>query len=257
MKPAHEAGRPAQDYTIVKNLLCDQVITAIADYIVDNGIGYGDPLPSELTMAELFGVGRNTVREAVRALKMVGIVEAQQNKGLIFRGFSVNRMDAFVPFMIMDQDHYQSNLQARLWYEKSIIPMVLRRITAEDIAYMHGIIEESRTYGRSVDAFLDSDVRFHSRMAQCVGNSTIRDIGKIIHDFFTKIPPPLESELARQFSRIIQEHEHILDCLRNKDGEALTSALDTHLNREVNFDQRQRRPVLTGRKNGEVVEGIG
>ena len=223
-----------KSYSIKRKQLSDQVMDAIANFIVDKDIGYGDLLPSELDMAQLFGVSRNTIRETIKALKTLGIVESSQNKGIIFRGFNVGQVEAFMPFVIMDKETYRSSVKARLWYEQSIIPIVMQHATEIYLIKMREIIDRSHhDLAEGLEHFLDTDRRFHNQIRNCVPNQAIRDVGKIINEFFYHCPLPTYESIKKNEARIINDHYNIVDFIRSKDVEGMSSMLEKHLNRDI------------------------
>ncbi len=224
----------AHNYAIKKSHLSDQVIEAIADYIRDNKISPGDKIPSELALAAMFDVGRNTVREAVKALRTVGILDLTPAKDLIFHGFNIDHIQVFMPFVTRDKDTYWNSLKARLWYEISIIPIVIQNASADDLGKLRQIVEKSKEHTGSLNDFLECDRLFHNHIMQCVPNRTIRDLGRIVNEFFSMVPFSIEILYEQKANRIINEHLQIITFIEQKQEAQLRALLEKHLIRELN-----------------------
>src|SRR5215471_3539788 len=83
------AGAPAQGLKALKRTpLLHQIQEEIKGYVIRNNLRPGDPLPSEGDLARQLGIGRNSVREAVKSLEVLGILEARAGSGLFVKSFS-------------------------------------------------------------------------------------------------------------------------------------------------------------------------
>ena len=81
--------------------LPETVQTAIRNFIADNNLRTGDALPPETQLTKQLGVSRNAIREAVKSLEMVGIVEVRRGSGLFVGDFSLDPLLDNLPYGLM------------------------------------------------------------------------------------------------------------------------------------------------------------
>ena len=106
----------------------------IKDYIIENELKAGDPLPSEGRIAENMGVSRNSVREAAKALQSLGIIEARKGEGLFVREWNLDPVLETLNYgMRISGRTLQELYQIRVWLEVSVIDIVIAKITDQEL----------------------------------------------------------------------------------------------------------------------------
>ena len=102
----------------------------IKDYIIENGLMAGDSLPSEGKIAEMLGVSRSPVREAVKALQSLGIIEAKQGEGLYVREWNFDPVLETLNYgMRISINTLKELYQIRQWLEIAVIGDIVKQIS--------------------------------------------------------------------------------------------------------------------------------
>ncbi|MCS5573107.1 MAG: FadR family transcriptional regulator [Pseudomonadales bacterium] len=201
-----------------------QVARRISELIESGNVKTGDKLPSERDLADMLNVSRPSIREAMIALEVSGVIEVRTGSGIYVCGDqSVSDADEGVgPFEI---------LEMRLLVEPEACALAAERITNEQLARLQQIyIELERTNGtQQMEAF---DEQFHKLIGEATENTAI---GRTISWLWVMRG---HSQLSRGYHRLIveegvyprlDEHKKILDALMSHDPEAAKSAMHKHL----------------------------
>ena len=163
--------------------LYENVIKEIYQYINTNELLPGDKLPSESEFSRLLGVSRNTVREAARILQSLGIIQSGQRTGMIIQEFSISHLSNFFPNTVgIINTSTEKILEARLWYETSIIDFIIANATPDDIENMRNAMVPmiSACLNDDGGTFLQTDIDFHREYYKCIHNKILYGLGEIV-----------------------------------------------------------------------------
>ncbi|WP_190813078.1 FadR/GntR family transcriptional regulator [Saccharopolyspora pogona] len=216
-------------------LLQDKVV----DLILEAGLPPGAPLPSEPQLMAQFGASRNSIRETLRALHTLGIVDIRHGygtfvgeapvtallPGLLFRARQSARQDAST---------LADFIQLRRILETALISEVPRHADDELIGELETCIAEMRS-GDVVEA----DRRFHQALYRPVGN----EIAVQLIDLFWTVYHRVEAEIDRPEvvrDEIGDEHQRIVDAIRAGDSDAAAEEMARHFS---GIERRSRRFV--------------
>ncbi len=186
----------------------------------------GDYLPNERTYAERFGVGRNTVREALIVLEAYGYVEKTQ------RGPRVCTPDIAVAFNVFAQYFDRSLntckdlLEFRRFVELGVLPAVVQNISDDDIDKLETLV---RTMSRALTArqAAEADYAFHNLMIEASGNAVIRKLYRVLAQsivFYMEIG----KHVPRHDIASADNHLEIVDALRRRSLPDLIAASTGH-----------------------------
>lgn len=207
--------------------LYERVSRDLAARIAAGEYPVGRRLPAERVLAQSYGVSRPTVREAVIALELDGLVEVRMGSGVYvaaaaMRGEGAAEADVG-PFEL---------LEARRAIEGEACALAATRITPAELEALAGLVEEMREaeVGRAEDA----DRRFHLLIADATRNSAMRAAVEALWDARARSPQyRLLSDKAHAAGVVprIDEHLAIVAALRGGDGAAARRAMRDHLAR--------------------------
>lgn len=165
-KPIQQLQRPPTLHEAVRH--------SIKTFIIDNNLQVGDPIPSENELAGLLGVSRNLIREVIRSLEAVGIVEIRRGSGIFVRDFSFEPLlDHLYYGLMFDLKELSDILVVRRAIEVSLIEDAIQIVTPEQIAELRQILEQMRQLAESGNSFPDEDRRFHQCLFERLGNSMV------------------------------------------------------------------------------------
>jgi len=207
-----------------------QVAQQLRGLIADGSLRAGQRLPSERDLAVQFGVSRPTIREAMIALEVAGLVEVRSGSGVYVleqRGSPAQVADSEPgPFEI---------IEARKLIEGETCALAAERITPAQLDELRALVREMAD-ARHVEDAEQADQRFHCLIAEAAGNSALTAAVAWLWRLRN------ESEISTLFHRrvraegqrpIVADHEAILAALARGDGVAAREAMGRHLQRVI------------------------
>ena len=218
--PAQTQDRPAQD-----RLYQDLARRLIAE-LASGAYAVGDRLPAERELSTQHNVSRPTVREAVIALEVQGLVEVRVGSGAYVKrlpgkndipGFNITAFEL---------------TEARLLFEGEAAALAATQITPEGIAGLEALVEDIERENLSPGGTEKADRAFHLAIARATRNAAIIEAIERLWDLRAASP---ESALLHEKARVanikpvVDEHTAVLDALRAHDPVAARSAMRTHL----------------------------
>ncbi len=218
----------------------------IKQYILDHDLKPGDALPPEGQLVEDLGVGRGSVREAVKSLQSVGIVDVRQGNGLYVRELNFDPMlEAFVFGMQFDPTTLAELLQIRTWLEVAVIGDAVGHLTNADLARLETILQKWEERVRSGEEYSDLDESFHQIIYGVLNNQTMMKLFSAFWVSFTS----LDNEITHDTDPedVLRFHRSILDAIRTRDPNLTRKQLTQHFDHiRIRIDN-----YLEGRKSDD------
>jgi GntR family transcriptional repressor for pyruvate dehydrogenase complex len=198
----------------------------------------GDQLPAERELAEQFGVSRTAVREAVKALREKGLVEAYPGKGTFITNGSSNPMRQSLDRMMRSAqvDATSSLVEVREILEPEIAALAAVRATEENLNSLREAVAVMDAAKRDPDAYIEADLDFHLELAEAAANPLILSL-------IDSIIGVLREQRMRIFEvdggpdRGQYHHKKILEAMEHQDAQGAKEAMRAHL-RQVREDSR-------------------
>lgn len=220
-------------FSPVKNKkVYEEVVEQIKDMIYKGVLKRGDKLPSERELVEKLQVSRTSVREAIRSLEIIGLIESRQGEGNFikdsFRDALIEPLS--VIFMLKDSKS-EEILELRKIIEVGAIQLAAKRITESELDELSELKDKLKTPNKE-ENLAEIDREFHYKIAVASKNSLLLGVlnatsslmESYIKDARKNI---LEEEGNRQI--LILQHENIFHALKNKNGAEATNAMTEHL----------------------------
>jgi len=155
-------------------LLHQSVQGAIRAFILDNKLRAGDVLPPEGDLARQLGVSRNSVREAVKAMESLGILETRRGSGLYVRAFSFDPLIENLQYaLLFDLRELAELLEIRRVLETGLIAETMAGMPAESIAALGEVVAAMEHMAIRGEDFAEEDRRFHQVLFEPLGNQTL------------------------------------------------------------------------------------
>ena len=206
--------------------LYDRVAKGVAAKIADGEFAIGERLPSERELALAFGVSRPTVREAIFALELDGLVEVRKGVGV----FAVAKSPRGGEAAVTDMGPFEL-LEARRAFEGEACAVAASRIRETDVEDLENLLREI-DYSGDVLAAEDADRRFHLRIAEITGNSAMHAVVEMLWEARDRSPQyRFLTDKAHEARVVPREDEHakILDALRARDPAKARAAMRSHI----------------------------
>jgi GntR family transcriptional repressor for pyruvate dehydrogenase complex len=210
--------------------LYEQIIEQIEASILSGELKAGDQLPAERELAVKFGVSRTAVREAVKALREKGLVEAYSGRGtFITNGTSQAIRQSLDLMMKIGQPDGGVHLaEMRLILEPGIAGLAATRVEEQHLTAMRDAIAVMDGARQDPDAFIEADLDFHLALAEAAANPMILSL-------LDSIVGLLREQRLRIFNveggpeRGQFHHKRILAAIESRDPERARQAMHAHL----------------------------
>ncbi len=209
--------------------LYEQIVAQIEKSIAEGALKPGDQLPPEREMAQQFGVSRTAVREAVKALREKGLVEAYTGRGtFVVNGTSQLMRQSFDVLMKMGEveDGFRNLAELRSIVEPEIVMLAAERADEADLTAMREAVNIMEG-AQDADSFVEADLDFHLALAEAAGNPLILSL-------IDSIVGLLREQRIRIFNvdharRGQYHHKRILAAVEKHDAEKARKAMRAHL----------------------------
>lgn len=156
--------------------LATEIARRLVEFILSGQVEPGTRMPSERALAEAFGVGRSAMREALKALSLIGLIEVRQGSGAYLRKADSALLPELIEWgLLLGEQRTLDLVEARQEIEVVIAGMAARRRTEADLTDLRAILGRMKRATVIAD-FVDADVQFHLRLADACGNTALRDI---------------------------------------------------------------------------------
>lgn len=214
---------------IKKTRVAEEVADRIRTLMLDGTFPPGEPLPSERHLAERFGVSRGSIRDALRTLETIGLLETRHGQGTFPHELSVERLVApLASVMAYRSDLQEELLDVRRMFEPAVARAAAVRATDEDVADLQRILDTQRQKLKSGQSAIAEDTAFHAILARATGNRVVMSIMATLNDLLVESRTQSLSHKGRP-ARSIDGHEAVVAALRHHDAEAASQAMYNHI----------------------------
>lgn len=189
----------------------------------------GDKLPSERELAEMLGVSRSSIRDAIRSLELMGMVEPRQGAGTIVREISSDSLvNPLANALKRKKELIGELLDFRKMLEPPMAARAATRASADEISEMQEILERQEEKLRRGESAIAEDSEFHYAIALASGNSVVLKVldalMDLLHDSRER---SLQVEGRQQKS--LAGHRRILGAIKRNNPEAARVAMRRHI----------------------------
>src|SRR4030095_3454479 len=208
----------------------EEIVRQVKQLIAEGRLKTGDRLPPERELAEKFVVSRTSVREALRALESLGLIEIRPGEGTFVRQVSVDALVGPLALMMASQREAIGELfEARRVLEPAIAALAASRATPDEVQEMERILESQARGGRGGGATgLAEDAAFHTAIGAAARNHAITRIVHAIMDLLTQSREESLNTPGRP-TRSHQDHRRILQAIAKRNPSAARQAMLDHL----------------------------
>jgi GntR family transcriptional repressor for pyruvate dehydrogenase complex len=217
----------------------DDAILKLKAMITDGELPAGSRLPREVDLAANLGLSRNSLREAIRALAMLRILDVRQGDGTYVTSLEPTLLLDTMGFVVdfQQEDSVLHFFEVRRILEPAATGLATHKITEEKLA----VLEETLTLGgpdASVEELVKQDILFHQTIAEASGNPVLRALISGLS------APTLRARIWRGYDvsdardRTIAEHRQIYDALAARQADVATACATVHIAGVENWVRR-------------------
>jgi GntR family transcriptional regulator, transcriptional repressor for pyruvate dehydrogenase complex len=233
--------------TIRRNAVAGEAIKIVKQMIVRGDLTAGQRLPSERDLAAQLGVSRPSLREAIRALIALNILESRHGEGTFVSSLEPELLSEPIDFVLhVNSDALYSLFEARRVLEAGIAALAAERATDLELAELDDFAALGRTRLKDADSFIEHDIEFHSRLRDAARSPVLASLLSSVSAL------SIESRriTARQESvrsRALADHVAMVKALKGRDPRAASELMAAHL--EHVSDGLKRALAETARKS--------
>ena len=211
-----------------KKLLGPQVEEELMKYILNEPVEVGKKIPNEFELAEKFGVGRSTIREAVKGLVTRGILEVRRGDGTYVLSTATPDVDPLGLTRLGDRYKLALELlDVRMMLEPDIAAMACGNITQEEKEQLEKLCDEVEQLYLSGQNHASKDVEFHTHIAKCSGNRVVEVLIPIINTAVLTFVNLTHRQLMKE---TLETHRAITESIKKGDAVGAKAAMVMHLN---------------------------
>jgi GntR family transcriptional repressor for pyruvate dehydrogenase complex len=222
-----------------KTSIVEDVIQELSNYILEGimrgSIKKGDRIPSERELSESLGVGRSTLREAIKVLIMLGLLEVRNGQGTYITEGTSDFYAAPLAWGIIIGDKSIAELvEARLLLDCEAAFLATTRANDVELREIETALLDMKEAceNENIQKFIDGDVRFHMAIAKAAHNAvifqTVKAIRKLLELWIEKVLIDMDTVRAT-----LSEHDAVYKCILSKDAEGARERIRYHVNSAI------------------------
>ena len=214
---------------IKKISISEEIAQQIMDLISNGDLKAGQHLPSERELCKNFGCGRSSLREALRCLSIVGVLNARVGEGTSVAADGGKFLGKIVEWRLITEKHDIENLlEIRIALEGISAAKAAMLRSREDLATLEALMGKMGTAVHDAKRFAELDLGFHIALAKATDNALLYDLismirGQLVRALSTVLLLPHALALS------YKEHAAILAAIKRGDAERARKAMQDHL----------------------------
>lgn len=224
--------RMEKEFSRVKHTsVAEKVFETLHEWIISGKLEPGVKLPSQDKLAEQFGVSRNTLREAIYKLTVMGFLTAKQGVGTVVNISSPSSyMTSLSDHLLLNPATVREFIEARLVVEQATVRLAVLRMTPESLVKLHdSISQQDLAYKEGdIETFIKLDSEFHRELARESGNAVLlkflETVRELLQEFIAEV-----SHLPGAIKSAIKYHREIVQSMQAKNRERAEEKMREHL----------------------------
>jgi GntR family transcriptional repressor for pyruvate dehydrogenase complex len=221
------SNQPPIFHPIRQRRLYEDIVRQIQILSAERQLQPGDRLPPERELAEILGVSRTSVREAIRVLSAMGLVEVRSGDGTFIRE-APTPIDPAVSSRLSERALLLDLLEARGVIEEEIVALAVRRATNDEIDQMQVLLKRRDRELSGGKNDLETDLLFHHHVAEATRNPVLVSILKTLNEMWLQSRAatgraPTSPQKAQEF------HQAILEAIRMRDEALARGVMNRHM----------------------------
>ena len=216
-------------HAVRKDRRYEQVAAQIQRLIASGALSPGDRLPPERELAAKFGVGRSSLRDAIRTLEVMGIVESRHGSGTVVRDLSTDALVVPLASVLAHKRELVAELlDVRRMIEPALAARAAANATEEELSRLEDIVRRQAEKVRRGEQSIEEDSEFHYAIALAARNSVVLKVLDVLMDLLRE-SRARSLQVKGRPERSCAGHRRILRAIKRRDGPAAEAAVRKHL----------------------------
>ncbi len=222
-------GRGRRLQPVRRSRLYEAIVNQIHRLVVEGRLKPGDQLPPERVLADTFQVSRTSVREALRALELRGLVERKQGGGTFVRTVSAQDLErSMTSAMLAGKREVAELFELRQMLEPAIARKAAERVDPDHLAELERILELQREKVERGEPYPDEDAAFHFTVAVAANNAALLRLVNVVMDLLRESRATYLQSGDRP-RRSLDGHRRLLEALRRHDPGLAEHIMHEHI----------------------------
>ena len=217
-----------------KEAAYEHVINEIKGLLLTNKLKPGDKLPSEMELAESLGVGRGSIREAMKILSSFGVITIKRGQGTFVSESSNQGIFNSLLFQIIsNQQDIKELLELRTIIERAVLELAVKNASSDNIKMLENSLTElikiTQTNAYDEDAIIKNELEFHGLIGEMTKNKLLQGLYNYLLELY--VPILYRDKINDDFIRIaIANHKMIIESLVSNDDIIMLKAIKSSIN---------------------------
>lgn len=209
--------------------LYEKVAQQIQGLIRDGLLKPGDRLPPERELAETFQVSRGSLRDAIRALEVMGLVEPRQGEGTVVRDLSAEALvTPLSSILLQKRELIGELLDLRMMIEPPLAARAAARATLNEMLEMEGVLRRQKEKVDRGELAVEEDSEFHYSIAKAARNSVVLKVVDVFMDLLRE-SRERNLQVAGRLQKSFAGHRRILNAIRKRNESAAEFEMRRHI----------------------------
>jgi GntR family transcriptional regulator, transcriptional repressor for pyruvate dehydrogenase complex len=214
---------------IGKKAVSELVVQRILDLLKAGHLSAGVKLPSERDLADQLDVSRPTVREALRALSILGVLEIRHGGGIYVTALNAEELLSPMDFfMSLNAQNMAELFDARIHFEPMLAGLAAERLTDTAVARLATLVAAQVADPEDAELFHDTDLEFHKTILEASGNDFLSRFGKLLQVLGDQGRQAFQKRWSIRHQSI-EDHQVILAAVRARDPAVAQKAMRQHM----------------------------
>jgi GntR family transcriptional repressor for pyruvate dehydrogenase complex len=229
VKPLPDTAVEPRFSVIRRNAVAHSAIATIKEMIVAGELRPGQRLPAERELAVQLGVSRPSLREAIRALIALNILESRHGEGTFVSSLDPELLSEPIDFVLqVNDDALFSLFEARRVLEAGVAALAAQRATDLELAELDDFVKDGRRKVNDAEAFIEHDVEFHERLRRLARSPVLASLlSSVTAVSLATRRRTAQDEATR--TRALADHQAMVKALRAHDADAAEAMMVAHL----------------------------
>ena len=222
------AKTPTYLRSLKKESVVQSVINQLTEAMRNGDLKPGDKIPPEPELADSLGVARSSVREAIKILAYLGVLESKRSEGtFVCSGYKESMIDPMIYGIILNQDSFDNLMELREMTEAGMMRLAIEHHDEEELSELEDLLGKMREAIVSedpVNRFFDVDDRFHDKIAEMGKNPMADKVNRVVRTLTYAIRFRTVSEMITggKSEELINAHRLLIDAIREGDKHNLS-----------------------------------
>ncbi len=221
----------------------ESVLEGIKQYIMEHKLSAGDKLPTERELSAMLSKSRHSVREALKALEALNVVQTVQGSGTYLNDPTFSFLEFPFSLKMKNGTNIRDLIVARETVETKIVSIVCEKITDEEISQLEQFLEMRSTEEYKNRYSGRFDFEFEQLIGDICANEFLSMVQKLTHYMWVHAVKEIGVKYNQNIDDVEREHKAIFEAIRDRDGKRAAEATVSHLNAVYQVIDESRRKM--------------